>query len=108
LSDARPDLRPLARAVAGALFRATDPEEFRPEEDWHDLGMLIEALEIRGFCLLLNSAFRDGRIRRIASFHKETEQGFPCAGSSEWGFFDRVGEAVLRAAHEALTKPRTT
>jgi hypothetical protein len=103
-----PDSRSLARDVAKALFRATDPEEFRPEEDWHDLGMLIEALEIRGFSLLLNSAFRDGRVRRIASFHKETDQGFPCLGSSEWGFFERVGEAVLRAAHEALTNPRTT
>jgi hypothetical protein len=102
------DLREMARDVAKALFRATDPEEFRPEEDWHDLGMLIEALEIRGFCLLLNSAFRDGRIRRIASFHRETDQGFPCLGSSEWGFFARAGEAVLRAAHEALIRPRST
>jgi hypothetical protein len=68
------DLRPMAGAVARALFRATDPDEFRPEEDWHDLGMLIEALEIRGFCLLLNSAFRDGRIRRMASLHKESER----------------------------------
>lgn len=102
------DLRTLAREVAKALFRATDPEEFRPEEDWHDAGMLVEALEARGFCLLLNSAWKDGRIRRIASFHKETAQGFPCAGSSEWGFFPTVGEAVLRAAHEALLNPRTT
>jgi hypothetical protein len=98
----------MAGAVARALFRATDPDEFHPEEDWHDLGMLIDALEIRGFCLLLNSAFREGRIRRMASLHKESEQGFPCVGSSEWGFFDRIGEAVLRAAHEALTNPRTS
>jgi hypothetical protein len=98
----------MGREVAKALFRATDPEEFRPEEDWHDVGMLIDALEAKGFCLLLNSAWRDGRIRRIASFHRETEQGFPCAGSSEWGFFPTVGEAVLRAAHEALTNPRST
>lgn len=101
------DARTMARDVAKALLRATDPEEFRPEEDWYDLGMLIDALEARGFCLLLNSAFRDGRIRRIASFHQETPHGFPCVGSSEWGFFDRPGEAVLRAAHEALTSPRT-
>ena|SRR5687767_12700152 len=94
----------MARDVAKSLFRATDPEEFRPEEDWHDLGMLIEALEIRGFCLLLNSAFQGGRIRRIASLHQETEQGFPCMGSSEWGFYPKVGEAVLRAAYLALTR----
>jgi hypothetical protein len=98
----------MAREVVKALFRATDPEEFRPEEDWHDVGMLIDALETKGFSLLLNSAWRDGRIRRIASFHRETDQGFPCAGSSEWGFFATVGEAVLRAAHEALTSPRST
>jgi hypothetical protein len=98
----REDLRAMARDVARAMFRATDPEEFRPEEDWHDLGMLVEALEVRGYCLLLNSAFQSGRIRRIASLHRETEQGFPCAGSSEWGFYPRVGEAVLRAAHQAV------
>lgn len=97
-----PDLRAMARGVAGALLRATDADEFRPEDDWHDLGMLIEALELRGFCLLLNSAYQGGRIRRIASLHRETDQGFPCAGSSEWGFFPRIGEAVLRAAHAAL------
>jgi hypothetical protein len=102
------EVRALARDVAKALFRATDPEEFRPEEDWHDLGMLIEALEVRGFCLMLNSAFRDGRIRRIAALHRETGQGYPCLGSSEWGPFERVGEAVLRAAHEALTAPRSS
>ena len=97
----------MARAVAGALFRATDPDEFRPEEDWHDLGMLIEALEIKGFCLLLNSAWQGKRIRRMASLHRESDQGFPCMGSSEWGFYEHIGEAVLRAAHEALTAPRT-
>ena len=97
----------MARAVAGALFRATDPDEFRPEEDWHDLGMLIEALEIKGFCLLLNSAWQGDRIRRIASLHRESDKGFPCMGSSEWGFYKHIGEAVLRAAHEALTAPRT-
>ena len=100
-----PDLRSMARDVARWLFRTTDPEEFHPEDDWHDLGMLIEALEIRGFCLLLNSAFQGGRIRRIASLHRETEQGFPCMGSSEWGFYPKIGEAVLRAAHQALAAP---
>jgi hypothetical protein len=92
----------MAADVARALFRATDPAEFSPQDDWHDLGMLVEALEVRGFCLLLNSAFQGGRIRRIASLHRETDQGFPCMGSSEWGFYARVGEAVLRAAHQAV------
>src|SRR5262245_43735884 len=101
------DLRPMARAVAQALFRATDPDEFRPEEDWHDRGSLTEALEVRVFCLLLDSAYQGSRVRRIASLHRETAQGFPCMGSSEWGFFEHIGEAVLRAAHEALTAPRT-
>jgi hypothetical protein len=96
----------MARDVVKALFRATDPEEFHPESDWHDLGMLIDALEVRGLCLLLNSAFQGGRVRRIASLHQETGQGFPCRGSSEWGFYPTVGEAVLRAAHEALITPR--
>jgi hypothetical protein len=98
----------MAGRVAEALFSATDPREFRPEEDWHDLGLLIDALEVRGFCLMLNSAFRDGRIRRIAALHRESAQGYPCIGSSEWGPFERIGEAVLRAAHEALTAPRST
>jgi hypothetical protein len=98
----------MARAVAGRLFTATEPDEFRPESDWHDLGVLVEALELEGFCLMLNSAWRDGRIRRIAAFHRETATGYPCVGSSEWGYFDRVGEAVLRAAHEALVSPRTS
>jgi hypothetical protein len=97
----------MARDVAGALFTATAADEFRPEEDWHDLGLLVEALEIRGFCLMLNSAFRDGRIRRIDAFHRETGGGYPCVGSSEWGAFVTVGEAVLRAAHEALLAPRS-
>jgi hypothetical protein len=97
----------MAGEVARALLRATDPEEFHPEEDWTDLGMLIEALEARGLCLMLNSAYRDGRIRRIAALHKETPEGFPCFGTSEWGTFDRIGEAVLRAAHAALIAPAT-
>ncbi len=100
------DLSSLAQAVARAILPNTDPEEFHPHEDWHDLGMLVEVLETQGLYLMVNSATKAGAVRRIASFHRDTGWGYPCIGSSEWGYFAKLGEAVLRAAHEALLKPR--
>lgn len=95
-----------AREVAGALLPNTDPATFRPHVEWLDFGLMVEALEARGLYLMTNSATQNGRVRRTASFHRVTGQGYPCAGSSEWGFFATHGEAALRAAHEALLKPR--
>jgi hypothetical protein len=96
----------LAREVARVLLPNTAPETFRPHREWLDFGLLVEALEARGLFLMTNSATKDGRVRRTASFHRVTGLGYPCVGSSEWGPFATHGEAVLRAAHEALCRPR--
>ncbi|HYC78543.1 MAG TPA: hypothetical protein VEI02_13025 [Planctomycetota bacterium] len=100
------DLEALARATARELLAGTDPATFRPHDDWLDLGLLVRAMEARGLYLMTNSALKDGRVRRMASFHRDTGRGYPCVGASEWGFFATHGEAVLRAAHEAVTRPR--
>lgn len=84
---------------------AVDAGRFAPADDWNHLGMLIDAMESRGYFLLVNSA-STRRLKRMASFHLMTDQGIPCAGSSDWGPFPTIGEAVLRAAHEALFNPR--
>lgn len=104
-ADARP-CGALAVELAQALLTNTDSADFHPESEWIDLGLLVHSLETRGLYLMLNSAARDGRMRRIASLHRETDLGYPCIGSSEWGYFSSVGEAVLRAAHEAILHPR--
>jgi hypothetical protein len=100
------DFDVLAREVAGVLLPNTDPAGFHPHRDWLDFGLLIEAMEVRGLNLMTNTARKEGRVRRTASFHRETALGYPCIGSSEWGWFATHGEAALVAAHEALTKPR--
>lgn len=102
----QPDFDAAAREIARILLPNTDPAGFRPHREWLDFGLLIEALEVRGLYLMTNSATKDGRVRRTASFHKVTGLGYPCAGSSEWGPFATHGEAVVRAAYEALVKPR--
>ncbi len=101
-----PELDDLAAEIARDLLPNTDPTGFRPHEDWHDLGLLVAGLEARGLYLMLNSAVKPPGVRRIASLHRDTGWGYPCIGSSEWGFFPTIGEAVLRAAHEALIQPR--
>ncbi len=78
---------------------------FDPVRNWNDLGRLVLALEARGCFLMTNSA-ADPAVKRMASFHKSTPRGFPCVGSSEWGRFATHGEAILRAAHQAVTAPR--
>ncbi len=74
---------------------------FRPHRDWADLGRLVETMESRGCYLLLNTA-DVGRIRRMASFHASRDGGFPLLGSSGWGEFATIGEAVVVAAARAL------
>jgi hypothetical protein len=96
----------LCADVARALLPNTDAAAFRPDREWLDFGLLIDAMEARGLYLMTNSATKDGRVRRTASFHRVTGLGYPCVGSSEWGYFATHGEAALRAAHEALLKPR--
>lgn len=99
------ELTRLSREVCEVLLQQTDPADFAPAEDWIDLGTLVQAMELRGCFLMVNSTSHGG-LRRIAAFHVTTAQGFPCMGSSEWGEYATVGEAVLRAAHEALINPR--
>jgi len=95
-----------AEQVRMVLLPGREPGAFDPAHAWADLGLLIEGMEERGYYLMLNSAVSP-RLKRVASFHRVTAQGFPCAGSSEWGPFATVGAAVLAAAHEALFAPRT-
>jgi hypothetical protein len=97
------DLDQLAQQVQIVLF-SQSVSPFRPHSSWEDFGMMLVALESRGLYLMTNSV-ADPKVRRMAAFHKATEKGYPCVGMSGWGSFASVGEAVLRAAHAALTKP---
>lgn len=97
------ELASLADEVRRILF--PEARGFDPARDWSDLGRLVTALEERGCFLMTNSAVAPA-LKRMASFHRSTPQGFPCVGSSGWGPFPTHGEAVLRAAHEVLTRPR--
>ena len=92
-----------AKRIGTVLF----PEEagFDPLHQWSDLGRLIESMESSGYHLLLNSAAQP-ELRRMAAFHRDSDLGFPCAGSSEWGPFPKVAHAVILAADEALFRPR--
>jgi hypothetical protein len=102
----QPDFDTAAREIARLLLPNTEAKQFRPHREWLDFGLLVEALEAQGLYLMTNSATKDGKVRRTASFHKVTGFGYPCVGSSEWGPFQTHGEAVVRAAYEALVKPR--
>ena len=101
------DVASLADDVRQVLFPETAAGGFDPVGRWEDFGRMIEALESRG-CFLMTNTVSDPQLRRMASFHKSTNEGYPCLGASEWGAFARLGEAVLLAAHEALLKPRAT
>jgi hypothetical protein len=94
-------------ADVGSVLFPDDARSFDPVGSWQDLGRLLETLEARGMYLMTNSVADPG-VRRMASFHKMTPQGYPCVGSSEWGRYPSLGDAVLRAAHEALLHPRAT
>ncbi len=100
------DIANMATTVAKALLPDIDPPTFDPVGRWDHVGLLISAFESRRIFLMVNSATKDGRIRRIAALHRDTGVGYPCVGSSEWGFFATHGEALLRAAYEAVTRPR--
>ena len=94
--------------IADKVARVLFPERtgtFDPARDWGDLGALIEGMEAFGYFLMVNSTSHP-ELRRVAAFHRVTERGFPCAGSSEWGPFPTLGGAVLAAAGEALFEPR--
>jgi hypothetical protein len=95
----------LAEDLRRRLFPDRPPGDFDPVRRWDDLGLLVTALEAQGLFLMTNSA-ADPMVKRMASFHRSTPRGFPCAGSSEWGRFPTHGEAILRAAHEAILAPR--
>lgn len=99
------ELAQMAEEVRRVLLTQTAPGDFDPVDDWYDLGLLVQAMEVQGHYLMLNSACEQ-QLRRTAAFHRTTSQGYPCTGSSEWGPFATVGEAVLRAAHESLIHPR--
>ena len=96
-------LESLASEVSSELFGSE--ESIRPWDSWSDLGRLLEAMEDRG-CYLMTNSVADPGVRRMASFHRHKQGGYPCVGSSNWGGFETLGEAVLRAAHEALISPR--
>ncbi|MAG57160.1 MAG: hypothetical protein CMJ83_12780 [Planctomycetes bacterium] len=95
----------LAEEVRRVLWPAGLDDGFDPVSSWADLGRLLEVLEGRG-CYLMTNSVNDPELRRMASLHRSTPHGYPCVGSSEWGTYARLGEAVLRAAHEALLHPR--
>jgi len=99
------DMAKLADEVCAVLWPDLSPGSFDPISRWEDLGRLLESLEDRG-CYLMTNTVADPKLRRMAAFHRATERGYPCVGASEWGAFARLGDAVLRAAHEALTHPR--
>ncbi len=99
------ELEAKAEEVRRRLEMEPQAGRFDPVGDWRDLGRLICAMEARGCYLMTNSA-ADPHLKRMAAFHRSTGRGFPCVGSSEWGRFPTHGEAVLRAAHAALTAPR--
>lgn len=91
--------------VRRALWPKTPEGSFDPATRWEDVGRLVDAMEASGYFLMVNST-SEPVLRRIAAFHRVTEQGFPCAGSSEWGPFPTLGTAILVAADEALYRPR--
>lgn len=93
--------------IRAVLFPDEPAGGFDPVNSWADFGRMLEALEARG-CFLMTNSVSDPTLRRMASFHRSTARGYPCVGSSEWGAFERLGEAVVTAAHEALTKPRAS
>lgn len=99
------DVATLADEVRQVLFPDEAAGRFDPVARWEDFGRLIEALEARG-CFLMTNTVSDPVLRRTASFHKSTNQGYPCVGATAWGPFATLGEAVLVAAHEALLRPR--
>ena len=99
------DLKQIAEDVRSALFPESSPGSFDPTAEWRDLGRLVTAMEARGCFLMTNSA-SEPKLKRMASFHRSTPRGFPCVGSSEWGPYATHGEAILRAAAEALLRPR--
>ena len=68
---------------------------------------VVDVMESHGYFLMVNSIAAP-RLKRIAAFHRVTPEGFPCAGSSEWGPYPTLGEAILRAADEALFRPRVS
>ena len=87
------------------LAAARQEGTFDPAHDWEHLGLLVTRMEEKGYFLMVNSSATT-HLKRVASFHLVSERGFPCAGSSEWGPFPTIGEAVLRAAYEALFHER--
>ena len=101
------ELAQKSNEIRALLFPGDGASAFDPVNCWSDFGRMLEALEARG-CFLMTNSVDDPSVRRMASFHRSTARGYPCVGSSEWGTFERLGEAVLLAAHEALTKPRAT
>ena len=101
----RVDLDALAEDVRSALSLDLAAGAFDPVTRWDHLGILLERLEEDG-CYLMTNSVADPELRRMASFHRMTDRGYPCVGASEWGRFERLGEAVLRAAHETLLQPR--
>jgi len=101
------DVGRLSEEIRAALFPDEPPGGFDPIGSWDDLGRMLEALEGRG-CYLMTNSVSDPSLRRMASFHRSTARGYPCVGSSEWGAFERLGDAVVMAAHEALTRPRAS
>ena len=98
------DAASLADEVRGILFPEIAEGDFDPVSRWQDLGRLLESLEDRG-CFLMTNTVSDPAVRRMASFHRSTDKGFPCVGASGWGPYDRLGEAVLVAAREVLSGP---
>ena len=95
----------MTEEIRAVLFPDEPAGGFDPVGRWEDLGRLLEALEDRG-CFLMTNSVDDPTLRRMASFHRSTARGYPCVGSSEWGMFARVGEAIVVAAHETLINPR--
>ena len=98
------DAATLAEEVREILFPDDPQGSFDPISRWGDLGRLLESLEQRG-CYLMTNTVSDPDVRRMASFHRSTDRGFPCVGASGWGPYESLGEAVLVAARAALSDP---
>jgi len=99
------DLRRMGERVRRIVAPDADPSAFDPLGSWEDLGRLVDGMEGQGYYLMVSTA-RMPHLKRMAAFHVVTKEGFPCAGSSGWGPFETIAEAVLRAADEALYRPR--
>lgn len=95
----------LAEALRQRLLPTLAAGSFAPQSSWEHLGLLVQSMETRGCYLMTNSAVAPA-LKRMASFHRSTPQGFPCVASSEWGPFTTHGEAILVAAHAAVFHPR--